>query len=298
HCRQLSLPSCGTIMVRSGFTHPASMMHSVRHLKLRTGHAVKRHVLSFGFVRYSALVTLAIMVWIGGIPALASAPAANRMLNYQLRLTNPSGIAVANGVQELRLTIYDAASGGNQLYSVCTDDGLFDGTPTAVEVMFTSGVGSTLIGDTSVTCASGTAVAMPDDLFTNNALFLGVTVGADAEMTPRKRIVSSGYAMNADRLDNLETSNAGGTDAFVPVTDSSGNFTLTQDVNFANDTFVVDSSGSMVGIGAGTPSARLHVHASDANSTILTAFRLDRTDSDSVGAAGLGVAMDFFLENS
>ncbi|MFA6604350.1 MAG: tail fiber domain-containing protein [Patescibacteria group bacterium] len=46
-------------------------------------------------------------------------------------------------------------------------------------------------------------------------------------MTPRKRIVSGGYAQNADLLDDLDTSAVGGAVAFVPVTDASGNLVLT-----------------------------------------------------------------------
>src|SRR3989339_246034 len=158
--------------------------------------------------------------------AEASGPSSNRVLNYQIRLTDSSGIRVPDGIVELELTIYDLAIGGSQLYTACSVDGLPGSAPTAVQATFTNGISSILIGS-SLTCAVGSAVAIPATLFTNTAMYLGVTVEADAEMTPRKQIVASGYSMNADLLDDLNTSNAGGTSAFVPITDSSGNLTLT-----------------------------------------------------------------------
>src|SRR3989339_1099280 len=158
--------------------------------------------------------------------AEASGPSSNRVLNYQIRLTDSSGIRVPDGIVELELTIYDLAIGVSQLYTACSVDGLPGSAPTAVQATFTNGISSILIGS-SLTCAVGSAVAIPATLFTNTAMYLGVTVEADAEMTPRKQIVASGYSMNADLLDDLNTSNAGGTSAFVPITDSSGNLTLT-----------------------------------------------------------------------
>src|SRR5688572_9240811 len=165
--------------------------------------------------------------------ALASGPSSNRVLNYQIRLTDSSGIPVANGTKNLKLTFFTASSGGTQLYTACSADGSATGTPTAVVATFASGTSTILIGST-LTCASGSSPVIPATLFDNTAIFLGVTVEADAEMTPRKRIVASGYALNADKLDDLETSNAGGSNAYVPVTDSSGNLTLTQNVTLGD----------------------------------------------------------------
>ncbi len=191
--------------------------------------------------------------------ALASGPSSNRILNYQLRLTDTSGIAVPNGTLSVKLTFYDASSGGTQLYSACTNDGSPTGTPTAVTATFTSGTSTVLIGDTTITCAAGSAVAIPATLFNNTVIYLGVTVAADAEMTPRKRIVAAGYALNADRLDDLETSSAGGSNAFVPVTDSSGNFVLTKNVTFDTNTFFLDAAANKIGIGNTAPGYTLDV---------------------------------------
>ncbi len=212
--------------------------------------------------------------------ALASGPDQNRILNYQIRLTDANGIAVPDGTTDIKLTFYTAASGGTQLYTACSADGSPTGTPTAVEATFTSGVATVLIGDTGITCASGSAVAIPATLFTNTAMYLGVTVEADAEMTPRKRIVAAGYALNADRLDDLETSAVGGSGAFVPITDGSGNLTLTEDLAVDGTTFLVDSANNRIGIGTITPDAVLDIEgAEDTERIRLT----DATNVDSVG---------------
>src|SRR5688572_30491727 len=194
--------------------------------------------------------------------ALASGPSSNRVLNYQIRLTDSSGIPVANGTKNLKLTFFTASSGGTQLYTACSADGSAPGTPTAVVATFASGTSTILIGST-LTCASGSSPVIPATLFDNTAIFLGVTVEADAEMTPRKRIVAAGYALNADKLDDLETSAVGGSNAFVPVTDSSGNFTLTQNVTVDTNTFFVDSANNRVGVGRVAPVSLLSVGPSN-----------------------------------
>src|SRR5688500_7955522 len=199
-------------------------------------------------------------------PVHASGPSSNRVLNYQIRLTDSSGIPVANGTKNLKLTFFTLASGGTQLYTACSADGSPTGTPTAVVATFASGTSTILIGST-LTCASGSSPVIPATLFDNTAIFLGVTVEADAEMTPRKRIVAAGYALNADKLDDLETSNAGGSNAFVPVTDSSGNFTLTRDVTVDTTTFKVDATNNRVGVGTVTPAGELQVVSSSTSNT-------------------------------
>jgi hypothetical protein len=161
------------------------------------------------------------------LSTLASGPSSNRILNYQIRLTNASGVPVSDGTKGIKLTIFSAASGGSQLFTACSVGASPTGTPEAVTVTFSGGTGSVLIGDSGLTCAAGSAVAIPDGLFNNTALYLGVTVESDSEMTPRKRIVAAGYALNADRLDDLETDADGDTAPYVPITNSSGLFALT-----------------------------------------------------------------------
>src|SRR5438477_5587101 len=88
------------------------------------------------------LILANLYVW---MPTFASGPSNNRVLNYQLRLTDGSGIPVADGTQDIKISFYVADSGGTPVY---TDCGLV-GTPVGRKVIFTNGVGSVLIGDQS-----------------------------------------------------------------------------------------------------------------------------------------------------
>jgi hypothetical protein len=80
---------------------------------------------------------------------------------------------VADGSYSVTFTIYDAATGGNNLWtetqSVTTAGGLF-------------------------TVLLGLANPVPDSAFQDTSRHLGVKVGADPEMTPRQKLTSVGYA--------------------------------------------------------------------------------------------------------
>lgn len=88
----------------------------------------------------------------------------------------------------MKFSLYDAASGGNRLY---TSSGTTS-TPAAISVTVTSGLFSVLIGDTGQNAL--------DINWNQNNIYLGVTIGADAEMTPRKRLSAVPYAFNAETL--------------------------------------------------------------------------------------------------
>jgi len=96
-----------------------------------------------------------------------------QMINYQGKITKPSGALVDTTVGMI-FTIYDAATDGGVLWA---------DTNSAVEVQ--KGVFSTLLGSVN---------PIPDSVFDGNVRYLGVKVGADPEMTPRKEIVSVAYA--------------------------------------------------------------------------------------------------------
>ena len=79
------------------------------------------------------------------------------------------------------------------------------------------------------------------DLDFNSSYWLGVTVGSDAEMTPRKPLGAAPYAFNADMLDGLDSAESG-TDAHIVKTDSSGNLTASANLNIG--TSVTLNSGA------------------------------------------------------
>ncbi len=153
--------------------------------------------------------------------------AINKQLNYQGKLQNAGGITLPDGNYSMKFSVYDAAAAGTRLWTECGTVG----TPTARTVAVANGVFSVLLGDTASGACPGPANANAITLdFNSDAYYLGLTVEADSEMTPRKRLGASGYAFNADLLDGLNTSAAGGSNAFVPVTDASGHLTLTQNL--------------------------------------------------------------------
>ena len=97
------------------------------------------------------------------------------LLQYQGRLTDPdTGEPVDDGSHTMVFRLYSTASGTSDLWTETKDVSVEDG------------VFSTTLGDVT---------ALDPGLFNGQALWLGITVGADAEATPRQRILPVAYAM-------------------------------------------------------------------------------------------------------
>ncbi|MFA5854429.1 MAG: hypothetical protein WC866_05110, partial [Patescibacteria group bacterium] len=178
----------------------------------RFGYNLRR----FGRTVIQAALVLSLLL--GSFPA-AVVHAANsvpKVLNYQARLTDSGGVQVPDGALSIIFKLYDGD--GNCLYTArgtC-------GTPTAKSVTVTGSVFTTHIGEAADN-------EIPDGLFDNNVVTLGITIGADAEMTPRKRLTAAAYALNADRLDDLDVTSSGSTTAYIPSTTANGNLVITGD---------------------------------------------------------------------
>lgn len=129
------------------------------------------------------------------VKPVQAAEGISHTINYQGRLMDAGGSNVADGDYDMIFVIYDSLTGGNQLWSASTTNGLPTGTTTTVPVAVKSGLFSILLGDTN-----DNQVAFPENLFNNDELYLGVTVGADAEMQPRKRLSAVPYAYNSETL--------------------------------------------------------------------------------------------------
>ncbi|MCX6816249.1 MAG: hypothetical protein NTZ93_00005, partial [Candidatus Beckwithbacteria bacterium] len=143
-------------------------------------------------------------------PQAPSPTTPNRYLSFQARLTdssdNPIGVPT-----DMRFIIYNAdapASGSAKLweeqrYVDPDQDGIF-----------------------SVTL--GTETAIPSSLFTENPnLWLGVTVQRDPEATPRQRIATVAYALNAETLQGFPPSASASADQ-IPVLTQEGDLVLAQ----------------------------------------------------------------------
>jgi hypothetical protein len=118
-----------------------------------------------------------------------------QMINYQGKLTTPAGALVNDTVQ--------------MVFSIYSDEGgtilLWTETQPAVEVL--KGVFNVLLG-------SATKDGIPYSVFDGSTRYLGVKVGGDPEITPRKPMVSVAYAYRAGTAsdnDWVYPSFAGGT---------------------------------------------------------------------------------------
>jgi microcystin-dependent protein len=100
-------------------------------------------------------------------------------INYQGYLTNSSGAAVTGSVQMV-FSIYNVDTGGTALW-----------TETQT-VTVTNGIYNVVLGATT-----------PITLAFDTQYYLGVKVGTDSEMTPRRPLTSVGYALRAKVADSV-----------------------------------------------------------------------------------------------
>ncbi len=105
-----------------------------------------------------------------------------QLINYQGYLTDGDGNPIT-GSRSIEFRIYDTATGGTATWietqSVTVLDGVF----------------SVLLGSVN---------PIPYTLFEASDRYLALKVGSDSEMTPRKRLVSVGYAFKANQADSLD----------------------------------------------------------------------------------------------
>ena len=104
-----------------------------------------------------------------------------QLINFQGILKDGSGNPVANGSYSVTFTIYDAPTGGTNLWtetqSVTTSGGLF----------------AVLLGSSN---------PVPDAIFQGSERWLGIAVSPDPELTPRQKLVSVGYAYRVSSVDS------------------------------------------------------------------------------------------------
>jgi hypothetical protein len=110
-----------------------------------------------------------------------------RLINYQGRLTDSQGNPIT-GTKAVTFRIYDVESGGSALWS-----------ETYSSLSFDKGIFNVMLGGV-------TALNLPFD----RQYWLSIQVGGDAEMSPRIRLASVGYAFTAQNLaDTLPVSKGG-----------------------------------------------------------------------------------------
>jgi len=102
-------------------------------------------------------------------------------ISYQARLTDTDGNAL-NGPYAVYFAIYGTPTSATPLWNEAYD---------VPRLNLVNGVASVLLGSRN---------PLPKSLFTSETLYLGIRIENDEEITPRRRIVSSAYAVNAGML--------------------------------------------------------------------------------------------------
>ena len=139
--------------------------------------------------------------------ALTALNRPSRYLSFQGRLTNQFGNPVTATTSAV-FKLYDNSVGGSTLW-----------TGTCSFWPDSDGVFSTLLG-------SGCGTELTSNVFSDNAaVWLGITVGADAEATPRVQIATVAYALNSETLQGYPAS-ASATINTVPVINNSGQMVI------------------------------------------------------------------------
>ena len=183
-------------------------------------------------------LSFVLVVWSSFVVLQASsafaASSINNQINYQARLSDASGFPVADGSYSVYLSLYDASMGGTRLWTAT-------GTtivPTPLTVNVQNGLFTVLLGDTSPSGGSQNSLDTVD--WNSDQIYLGVTINADAEMSPRKRFASAPQAFNARQLQGMYASSTAASGQTL--------FTLNQTQNdaalSARSTLDVRSSGT------------------------------------------------------
>ncbi|MCI0515357.1 hypothetical protein L0128_19255, partial [candidate division KSB1 bacterium] len=189
-----------------------------------------------------------------------------QLINYQGMLTDNTGTNV-NGVQAIQFLIYDAENGGTALWSETQN------------VIVTNGLFNVLLG---------TVTLIPHNVFDGGNRYFTLKVGTDAEMTPRKRLVSVGYAFHAHNSDRLGGYQG---DLFVRRIDGikplDGNIDLVEGSNITIDK---DETNHRITISASGGGGGLSLPYSGSTASSSAAF--------SVTTTGTGQAGSFKVDNS
>jgi len=144
------------------------------------------------------LVILSLMA-VFGIVQSAAPP---NIVTYQGRVLDSNGVPVSDSSLTMKFFLYDASTSGTCLWSNSSAD-CDSNTPastTGRSVTLTSGLFTENLGDTSNSYA-----AIADSVFGDNTnIYLEVDIAGET-LTPRKQLTAAPYAMNAQRLDGIDS---------------------------------------------------------------------------------------------
>ena len=153
-----------------------------------------------------------------------------QLMNYQGKLTQ-------TGTCSLDTTI-------TMVFAIYADS-------TTASYLWTETQNSVKVEDGIFNVILGSITSIPDSVFNGSIRYLGVKVGADNEMTPRKPLVSVGYAFHATTADSAyNVVSGGGINSIDSVSNPGGDVDLVQQnsititPNDGNNTIIIGESHS------------------------------------------------------
>ncbi|MDD5208890.1 MAG: hypothetical protein PHV36_05845, partial [Elusimicrobiales bacterium] len=191
------------------------------------------------------------------LPALtAAAPA---LINYQGRLVDANGNPLS-GTYSITFNIYGALSGGSAVWTevqptIAVDNGIFN-------------------------AKLGSITNLPPSVFSSDTRYLGVTIGSDAEMSPRVQLLSVPYAIYAASAASVGSAGQGV--IISTYVDVAGHVTATR--------FYGDGS-ALTGLSVGSVSAASITAGTLPNTVIASSIALNSVqDGSIVGVSGSKVS--------
>ncbi len=128
----------------------------------------------------------------------AALPAAAQQMNYQGRLTDASGNPLADGQQTLEFRLFDAATGGTEVWGPFVLDGTA-GNGKGPRADLVNGRFNAVLGPLDT---AGRPLA---NAFTNTTRYLQIKVGGNTPILPRQAILDTPTALMAQRIPNVFT---------------------------------------------------------------------------------------------
>jgi hypothetical protein len=139
-------------------------------------------------MKRSALFAVVVILFGMSVGAQSSPP---ERLSYQGVLRTTAGAPFSGNV-DMTFRIYTTETGGTAIWEEVYDDAA--APPANHNITVANGLFSVQLGDYEhVPTYTGSF----GEIFNRTDLWLGVTVGTDGEMTPRVKLASSGFALNA-----------------------------------------------------------------------------------------------------
>ena len=151
----------------------------------------------------SLLFLLALGCLFAPLATFAASP--SNIINYQGRILDSNGTPVADTTINMEFRFYTALTGGTCVWSNSSSDcdGNTPASTVARSVTLTSGLLSEALGDIAATTPY--AAIASSTFADNSAIYLEVEIAGEA-LSPRKQMVATPYALNAQTLDGYDSS--------------------------------------------------------------------------------------------